>query len=106
MEEALDKFRCYKDKDIESFLRFKAIEFERRGFCTVYLILDEEAFNNGKIFVQAYFTLSHKAINIGKEVSRRVRSMVATRRDAGTVHFVLIGQLGRYLVDNNAETNL
>lgn len=38
LSEALDMFRCFKDADIESFLREKAIEFEKRGFCTVYLI--------------------------------------------------------------------
>ena len=59
---ALNMFRCSKDADIETFLRTKAIEFEKRGYCTVYLILDEEAFENGKLFIQAYFTLSHKSI--------------------------------------------
>ena len=69
----MGRFRCCRDIDIERFLRFKAIEFEKRGYCTVYLILDSEAFKVGDIFVRAYFTLSHKAIIIGKEVSKNVR---------------------------------
>ncbi|MCM1048987.1 MAG: hypothetical protein NC433_11260 [Clostridiales bacterium] len=94
---ALKMFKCAKDADIETFLHTKAIEFEKRGYCTVYLILDEEAFENGKLSIQAYFTLSHKSIEINPEVSRTVRSKIASRREAELVHFVLIGQLGKYI---------
>lgn len=94
---ALNMFKCSKDADIESFLHTKAIEFEKRGYCTVYLILDEEAFENGKLSIQAYFTLSHKSIGINPEVSKTVRGKIATRKEAEYVHFVLIGQLGKYI---------
>lgn len=97
LSEALDMFRCSKDADIESFLREKAIEFEKRGFCTVYLILDEEAFGKGDISVQAYFTLSHKSIIFDPDVSRSLRGKIATHRNADMAHFVLIGQLGKYI---------
>lgn len=97
LSEALDMFRCSKDADIESFLREKAIEFEKRGFCTVYLILDEDAFNDGIISVQAYFTLSHKSIIFDAKVSKSLRGKIATHRNADMAHFVLIGQLGKYI---------
>lgn len=94
---ALKMFRCAKDADIETFLHDKAIEFEKRGYCTVYLVLEAEAFKSGNISIQAYFTLSHKSIGFNSEVSRTVRGKVATHRDAEITHFVLIGQLGKYI---------
>lgn len=104
LAEALDMFRCYKDADIELFLRKKAIEFEKRGLCTVYLILDAEAFDKGNIAIQAYFTLSHKSIVFDSDVSRSLRGKVATHRNADMAHFVLIGQLGKYIsIDNDGK---
>lgn len=100
---ALNKFKCSKDADIEIFLHTKAIEFEKRGYCTVYLILDEEAFENGCLSIQAYFTLSHKSIGINPEVSRTVRGKIAAHREAESVHFVLIGQLGKYIEKDDAD---
>lgn len=97
---ALNLFRCLKDADIETFLHDKAIDFEKRGYCTVYLILDESAFNRGDISVQAYFTLSHKSIGINPDVSKSVRGKIATHREADFAHFVLIGQLGKYIGEN------
>lgn len=97
LAEALDMFRCYRDLDIEQFLRKKAIDFEKRGYCTVYLILNEEAFDRGQIVIIAYFTLSHKSIGIIPGVSKTIRGKIAGKKDAGLAHFVLIGQLGKYI---------
>ena len=44
LSDALDRFRCYKDLDKEDFLRTKAFAFLERGWCSVYLIVDEDAF--------------------------------------------------------------
>lgn len=62
LSDALNNFRCYKDKDIEHFLREQAFEFLRRNWCAVYLILDADSFDSGEIKVHAYFTLSHKTL--------------------------------------------
>lgn len=90
-------FKCAKDSDIEDFLHNKAIDFEKRGYCTVYLILDEEKFDHGEVSVQAYFTLSHKSIQFASDVSKTVRGKISTHREAEIAHFVLIGQLGKYI---------
>lgn len=95
--EALDNFRCYKDADIESFIRYKAVEFEKRGFCTVYLFLDRDMFEENKIFIHAYFTLSHKAMNFTEGVSKTMRGKIAFMRNAKLAHVVLIGQIGKYM---------
>lgn len=94
--DALDSFRCCKDDDIEQFLWVRACQFLERGWCSVYLILDEEAFNRGKLKIDAYFTLSHKAL-ISETVSKNKVKDTAGFKGAGSVHFVLIGQLGKYI---------
>lgn len=49
MNDALASFRCDLDKDIETFLHEKALNFIERGWCSVYLIVDEAEFDNGHI---------------------------------------------------------
>ena len=46
--EALRCFQCCKDKDVQEFLNNKAINFETRGWATTYLLLSQEAFENGE----------------------------------------------------------
>lgn len=47
--DALRSFRCCRDEDIEHFLQEKAVEFLRRNWCSVYLLVDEQAFDAGRI---------------------------------------------------------
>lgn len=98
--DALNYFECNKDKDIETFLHKKAVEFIRRGWCSVYLILDEEAFDNGKIKVLAYFTLSNKVLDlsVGNASNSKVRA-VGGIKNVEYLHFILIGQLGKFYND-------
>lgn len=96
LSDALNNFRCYKDADIENFLQHKAITFLERGWCSVYLILDEDSFNAGKIEIDAYFTLSHKTL-IPAGASRSAIQSAGGFKDADSIHFVLIGQLGKYM---------
>lgn len=96
MSDALDDFRCYKDEDIETFLRCNAFTYLERGWCSIYLLLDEDAFDNGKIKVDAYFTLSHKSLIATSASKTRVKS-AAEFKDAESIHFVLIGQLGKHM---------
>lgn len=62
MHRALLSFRCVLDADIESFLHDKVFEFYSRKLCSVYLFLNGDDFDAGKLKVEAYFTLSHKSI--------------------------------------------
>ena len=95
---ALCNFRCSQDEDIESFLRDKAIEFWKKRFCNVYLLLNEELFMQGEWFVEAYFTLSHKTLCVTDRISRsKVQKASGGFRDAESLHFVLIGQLGKHI---------
>ena len=74
------------------------MDFLKRRLCSVYLILEEEAFSCGKLQIEAYFTLSHKSlIPDFEKVSRSKIQTVDGFKDAQSIHFVLIGQLGKYL---------
>lgn len=92
---ALDSFRCCQDPDIESFLRQKAMQFVERNWCAVYLIVDEQAFDDGQLQVDAYFTLSHKTL-IPSAASKSSVKDASGFKETESVHFVLIGQLGKY----------
>ena len=105
LSDALDCFRCYKDIDIESFLRTKAVTFMERGWCSVYLIVDEAAFDVGKIKVDAYFTLSHKSL-IAEGLPKTKVKAVSGFKDSEAIHFVLIGQLGKYIAKQEDGTEL
>lgn len=102
----LDNFRCSQDSDIELFLHDKAIDFWRKSLCNVYLLLNENMFMEGDWFVEAYFTLSHKALCVTNQISRSKVQKVSGFRDARSLHFVLIGQLGKYIKQNEDGTYL
>ncbi|MDO4385188.1 MAG: hypothetical protein Q4E18_04230 [Clostridia bacterium] len=105
MHHALLSFRCAQDKDIETFLCSKAIEFSDRGLCSVYLLLNEELFAAGHLRIEAYFTLSHKSLiaDNGK-MSRSSIKRYGGFVDARTLDFVLIGQLGKLVIENEDGT--
>lgn len=100
---ALDSFRCYKDEDIEKFLRTQAFDFLDHQLCSIYLLVDEQLFDDGMVKIDAYFTLSHKTL-ISEGISKRkIQKVTGGIKDATSLHFVLIGQLGKYmkLLKNN-----
>lgn len=105
LSDALDSFRCYKDEDIETFLRYDAFTYLERGWCAIYLILDENAFDQGRIKVDAYFTLSHKSLIANNASKTRIKSATGFKT-AESIHFVLIGQLGKYIEKINDSTDL
>lgn len=84
------------DEDIENFLHDKAIEFLRRNWCSVYLLVNEQAFDEGHIKIDAYFTLSHKTL-LPVSASKTSVKEASGFKGAESVHFVLIGQLGKYM---------
>lgn len=90
--EALLDFKCCKDSDVQAFLNSKAI---RRGWTTTYLLLSKEKFEEGVLFVEGYFSLSHKAVVFEPKVSLSSRKKLLGFKEATTGSFVLIGQLGK-----------
>lgn len=90
-------FKCDKDEDIETFLHDKAIDHIERGTCNVFLILDEEKFDNNIIKIIAYFTLSHRSIEFHEGVSNTKVRAVAGFKGKTSTAVVLIGQIGKYM---------
>lgn len=95
LTEALRRFQCCKDHDVQDFLNSKAIEFEKRGWATTYLVLSQEHFERGELVVEGYFSLTHKAVIFDTGVSLSSRKKLTGQKQAQTESFVLIGQLGK-----------
>lgn len=97
MREVLSLFFCPKNSDVETFLRDKAITFEKASRARTYLILDEEALTDGKIDIIAYFTVSMKALNLREGISKNVRKHLdgLGNKQGSTFVVYLIGQLGK-----------
>lgn len=60
------------------------------------MIVDEQEFDSGHIKVDAYFTLSHKTL-IPTAASKNSVREASGFKGAESVHFVLIGQLGKHI---------
>lgn len=59
-------------------------------------------FTIGKLRIVAYFTLSHKALVYMPTVSRSTKGKISSNRDSYTAHFVLIGQLGKFMLEDES----
>ncbi len=105
LEKVLENYHCTKDKDIESFLQTKAVTYEKRGWCSIYLLINREKFfHNGTIRVDGYFTLSNKIVMLTDMVSgaKRRKLFSGLKKESDMAHFILIGQLGKY-IDRQGE---
>ena len=58
--------------------------------------MDEQEFDSGKIKILAYFTLSHKSL-VPDNISKNKIQNTSGFKDSKSIHFVLIGQLGKYI---------
>lgn len=95
--EALGSFICDKDSAIQEFLNKNALDFLERNLCSIYLILDKEAFDNKKLKIEAYFALLHKAIRLNNDVSKSKKKKLAGSKEKNLASVVLIGQLGKFI---------
>ncbi len=100
LEKILKRFRNSKDLDIQRFLNENAIIYEKRRWCSTYIVVNEESFAFQQDFhIEGYFTLSNKVISLGDEVSNTLRKKLANglARKDNHIHTILIGQLGKYI---------
>ena len=95
LDEALLNFQCSKDLDVQEFLNKKAVNFERRGWATTYLLLSEVDFEQGVLRIEGYFSLTHKAVLFNSDVSLSLRKKLTGVKKSTIESFVLIGQLGK-----------
>lgn len=96
--EALQLFECCLDPDVQDFLNNKAIDFEKKGLATTYLLLSKDKFDEGIIDVEGYFSLTHKAVTLCEDVSKSLKKKIGRSTNTQVSSFVLIGQLGKKII--------
>ncbi|MDR0936532.1 MAG: hypothetical protein LBM98_07635 [Oscillospiraceae bacterium] len=100
---AIANFSC-KDKDVERFLKTKALESDKRNKSRTYIVIEDEQVENGKLEILAYFTLMFKVLYLGDSVSKSVRKAIdGFNKDVPAVAVLLIGQFGK---DENAARDI
>lgn len=95
LTEAINAFIC-KDKDVEDFLKRKAIDFEKRDKSRTYLIFDKAEFMSGTMSILAYFTLSLKSLEFRDNVSKgKIKDIDGFSKEVRGVAIALVGQFGK-----------
>lgn len=104
LEQFLSSFSCSQDKDIESFLHNKAVQFEKLSKSRTYLICNETEFQNNRleqITIYGYISVTLKNLSIPDNASNRTRksldgfSSKIRVKPIRDIPCYLIGQLSR-----------
>ena len=85
----------------------KAVTYEKRGWCSTYIQTNAyDFYHRQAITVEGYFTLSNKVLKLSDSVSnhQRRKLFAGLKKQDTHSHFILIGQLGKYL--NQTENRL
>lgn len=92
----MSSFTCDRDYDVESFLKEKAILFEKTSKGRTFLIVNEDKLNDGKFEVFGYFTLALKVLKISEGISKSlVKKLDGLFKNIQETPVYLIGQLGK-----------
>lgn len=101
----LSDFSCPKNRDVEDFLKNKAIEFSKQSLSKTQLIFYKE---ETEMHLVGYFTLSQKTITVAKsalssKMTSKMRrfSKYDTETKRYTLPVILIGQIGKNYQNNN-----
>lgn len=98
IEEAFKRFSCSREKDLEDFLVYKAIQYEKTNYGKTYLCIDADEVKNGKFEIAAYFTIAQKSLDISSLSGKQRRKILGNypgRDSLKSIPAYLIGQLGR-----------
>lgn len=97
----LSSFSCPRNLDVENFLKFKAIEFSKRGFSKTHLVYWTTENKSEKELI-GYYTIASKVITIHKSVvsntqARKLKEhgIFDTKTSKYTIAAPLIAQLGK-----------
>lgn len=65
LKKAFEKFSCQRELDLENFLRYKAITYDKTNYGKTYLIIDSDKLRDESEFcVVAYFTIAQKSLDV------------------------------------------
>lgn len=105
----LSDFYCPYNKDVENFLKQKAIEFSKQGYSATHLVFTTY---KGKNVLVGYFTLASKYLNtttrrnaLTNTMRKRIGKFAKYDRDIKSYIMAapLIGQLGKNYTDGLNE---
>lgn len=99
--ELLSKFSCPLNKDVENFMRQKAVPYERAGMARTYLIVAQES--KATYGVCAMYSITTKSITISNKMNSKARKLAfgTTYAVGNPVNAILIGQLSKNYQDGN-----
>ena len=113
IEEAISRFLCSRDTDLEKFLQERAIDFERIAKSRTYLLLDQESLEKKRLEILAYFSLAPQVLFLPEDLSGNQRkkldgfSGTINKIPVSALPVILIGQLAkndRYCDDITGDT--
>lgn len=97
----LSSFLCPKNKDVEAFLKEKAIEFSKRGFAKTHLVFWQSADGSTKELI-GYYALATKSFTLTKNfisnnVYKKLSQYGTYNHDLKKtiISAILIGQIGK-----------
>lgn len=105
-KDILSEFSCPKNKDVETFIRQKAIMFSKQGVAETHLVFTKI---NGERKLIGYFSLAMKTftvklqnIQINHKMRSRMKRFLRYDNEAKkhVMSALLIGQLGKNYVEN------
>lgn len=107
----LANFSCEVNKDVEYFLRQKAVEFAKQGLSETQLVYyKDDSGENEALKLVGYYTLAQKTITISKNalsnsLRKRIHKFATYDFEAKkyTLPVILIGQLGKNYADGNNQ---
>lgn len=98
LSDIFKKFSCHREKDLEDFLNYKALEYENSDFGKTFLFFDRVEFLQEDYNVVAFFTIGYTSVDISAISSKKRRKMLGNypgRDKLNHIPAFLIGQLGK-----------
>ena len=92
------KFSCSHEKDLENFLLYRAIRYEKEFLGRTFLLVDFDVHKNQTPNIAAYYTLANTSIDLfqmGQNKKKRIMGEFPNRNALSNFPAFLIGQLGR-----------
>ena len=95
LKAAIEKFSC-KDKEVEDFLKNKALDFDVRHKSRTYLVFNSEQSDKDEPIIYGYFTLTMKTLELGETLSKStVKRIDGFSKSVLATEAILLGQLGK-----------
>jgi hypothetical protein len=107
IHDILSTFLCPYNKDIENFLKARALDFSARGIAQTHLVIGDV---NGEAALLGYFTLTNKILmlssdDLSKSMLRKVQLFGVHDEETGiySIPTPLIAQLGKNYAGNRNQ---